>query len=60
MTGVQTCALPISFLTLGLDGSRSLVSAHEIGGEVRSLLRREVPELHDVFVHTEPAGPGPQ
>ena len=47
----------VAFLTIGLDGSRSLVSAHEIGGEVRSLLRREVPELHDVFVHTEPAGP---
>jgi len=65
LTGAEPVALRfmvtdgdlVAFLTLGLDGRRSLVSAHEIGGEVRSLLRNEVPELHDVFVHTEPAGP---
>jgi divalent metal cation (Fe/Co/Zn/Cd) transporter len=45
----------VAYLTLGLEGTRSLASAHEIGGEVRSRLRREVPELHDVLVHTEPA-----
>ncbi len=49
----------VAYLTLGLEGSRSLVSAHEIGGEVRSRLRQEVPELHDVLVHTEPADTGP-
>jgi divalent metal cation (Fe/Co/Zn/Cd) transporter len=66
LTGAEPVALRfmvtdgdlVAFLTLGLDGRRSLVSAHEIGGEVRALLRREVRELHDVFVHTEPGPPG--
>lgn len=46
----------VAFLILGLSGDPSLLAAHEISGEVRSHLRRERPELADVFVHTEPAG----
>ncbi len=44
----------VAFLTLGLSGDPSLVAAHRIGGEVRSRLRRDRPELADVVVHTEP------
>jgi cation diffusion facilitator family transporter len=46
----------VAFLTLGLPGTPSLAAAHEIGGTVRSHLRRDRPELADVVVHTEPAG----
>lgn len=45
----------VAFLTLGLAGDPSLVAAHEMGGQVRSRVRRERPELTDVFIHTEPA-----
>lgn len=53
---VGTDAGLVAFLTLGLTGTPSLAKAHEIGGTVRSRLRRDRPELADVFVHTEPAG----
>ena len=45
----------VAFLTLALTGDPSLTAAHEIGGMVRARLRRDRPELADVFVHTEPA-----
>jgi divalent metal cation (Fe/Co/Zn/Cd) transporter len=44
----------VAFLTLGLEPERSLAQAHELGGEIRARIRRERPEIHDVFVHTEP------
>ena len=52
---VGTDAGLVAFLTLVLPGEPSLATAHEIGGTVRSRLRRERPELADVVVHTEPA-----
>ena len=45
----------VAFLTLALNGDPSLTAAHEMGGTVRSRLKRERPELADVVVHTEPA-----
>jgi cation diffusion facilitator family transporter len=45
----------VAFLTLSLNGDPSLAAAHEMGGTVRSRLRRERPELADVVVHTEPS-----
>jgi divalent metal cation (Fe/Co/Zn/Cd) transporter len=44
----------VAFLTLGLAGADSLTDAHIAGGEVRSRLRREIPGISDVVVHTEP------
>src|SRR5262245_10309794 len=44
----------VAFLTLGLEPERSLAQAHELGGEIRARIRSERPEIHDVFVHTEP------
>lgn len=51
---IRTDAGLVAFLSLGLAGGDSLAEAHTAGGEVRSRLRREVPALHDVLVHTEP------
>ncbi len=46
----------VAFLTVGLVGNPSLDDAHNMGGEIRSRLRRELATLHDVFMHTEPFG----
>lgn len=46
----------VAYVSLGLDAATPLERAHEIGGMVRSRLRRELDGLDDVFVHTEPAG----
>ncbi len=48
----------VAYVTLALEGGRSLADAHELAGMIRSRLRSERMELHDVFVHTEPAGGG--
>ncbi len=45
-----------AFLAIAVDGALPLDEAHAIAGALRSRLRREQPELEDVFVHTEPAG----
>jgi divalent metal cation (Fe/Co/Zn/Cd) transporter len=44
----------VAFVTVALAGDPSLVAAHEMAGTVRSRLRRDLGDLHDVFVHTEP------
>lgn len=45
----------IAYVALGLPADTRLEAAHQIGGTVRSRLRRNVADLDDVFVHTEPA-----
>jgi cation diffusion facilitator family transporter len=44
----------VAFVAVELAGDPSLVAAHELAGIVRSRLRRDLGELHDVLVHTEP------
>lgn len=45
----------VAYLTVVVTADGSVAGAHEVGGTVRARLRRELPELHDVVVHTEPA-----
>lgn len=45
----------VAFLTVAVSADGSVAGAHEIGGTIRSRLRRDLPELHDVLVHTEPS-----
>jgi divalent metal cation (Fe/Co/Zn/Cd) transporter len=44
----------VVFVTLALDPSRSLAGAHALAGEFEEDLRREVPSIAEVVVHTEP------
>jgi cation diffusion facilitator family transporter len=44
----------IAFLTLGLDPETPLAEAHHRASEVEERIRRELPEIADVIVHTEP------
>ena len=44
----------IAFLTLGLDPDTPLAEAHRRASEVEERIRRELPEIADVIVHTEP------
>jgi len=49
----------VAFLRVAIDGDMPLERAHAVAGILRSRLRREQPDLDDVFVHTEPTeGPG--
>jgi cation diffusion facilitator family transporter len=43
-----------AFLTLGLEGERSLAEAHARASEIEERVRRERPDIVDVIVHTEP------
>jgi cation diffusion facilitator family transporter len=45
----------IVFLTIAVDRDASLVDAHRLAGELEDELRREVPDIADVVVHTEPS-----
>lgn len=45
----------VAFVDIALDPGCSLARAHDIGGAVRGRLRREIAELDDALVHTEPA-----
>lgn len=49
----------IAFLTLGLEGSSSLLAAHTRASEIEARVRSELPEIAEVIVHTEPA-PAPR
>jgi cation diffusion facilitator family transporter len=44
----------VAFLTLGLGGRESLVDAHDRASAVEERVRRAVPGIADVVVHTEP------
>ena len=44
----------VAFLTLGLAGDESLADAHGRASAVEERIRREVPAIADVVVHTEP------
>jgi divalent metal cation (Fe/Co/Zn/Cd) transporter len=44
----------VAFLTLGLDPGSALADAHTLASEVEQDVRRALPELADVSVHTEP------
>ncbi len=44
----------VVFLTLGLDPEVTLADAHALASEVEEDVRRALPELADVSVHTEP------
>jgi divalent metal cation (Fe/Co/Zn/Cd) transporter len=44
----------VTFLTLALDPASALADAHKRASEVEQEIRRALPELADVSVHTEP------
>jgi cation diffusion facilitator family transporter len=44
----------VAFLTLAVGGAESLADAHERASAVEKRIRRAVPEIADVVVHTEP------
>ena len=44
----------VAFLTLALDAGSTLAEAHSLASEVEEDIRRDLPALADVSVHTEP------
>ncbi len=44
----------VLFLTLGLGHGESLTRAHQLAGELEDQLRRRIPGIAEVIVHTEP------
>jgi divalent metal cation (Fe/Co/Zn/Cd) transporter len=44
----------VVFLTLGLDADSRLAEAHAQASEIEQAIRRSLPEIADVIVHTEP------
>ena len=44
----------VAFLTLALDAGSTLAEAHSLASEVEEDIRRDLPGLADVSVHTEP------
>jgi len=44
----------VLFLTLEVGAEESLMGAHELAGELEEELRRGIPDIADVIVHTEP------
>ncbi len=44
----------VLFLTLGLGRGESLTRAHHLAGELEDQLRRRIPGIAEVIVHTEP------
>jgi cation diffusion facilitator family transporter len=44
----------VLFLTLALGADESLSGAHELAGELEDELRRQIEDIADVVVHTEP------
>jgi cation diffusion facilitator family transporter len=43
----------VIFLTLGVSARTSLVDAHQLGSELEDEIRRQIPDIADVVVHTE-------
>jgi divalent metal cation (Fe/Co/Zn/Cd) transporter len=44
----------VVFLTVEVGSDASLLDAHQLAGELEEQLRRQVPDIVDVVVHTEP------
>jgi divalent metal cation (Fe/Co/Zn/Cd) transporter len=44
----------VAHLTLRLDSATALADAHAVASRIEETLRRELPEIADVVVHTEP------
>jgi divalent metal cation (Fe/Co/Zn/Cd) transporter len=44
----------VAHLTLALDSDTALADAHGVASRIEETLRRELPEIADVIVHTEP------
>jgi cation diffusion facilitator family transporter len=44
----------VAFLTLGLEPTSQLASAHALASEIEQEIRRAAPHIADVIVHTEP------
>jgi divalent metal cation (Fe/Co/Zn/Cd) transporter len=44
----------VAFLTLALDAGSTLAEAHSLASEIEEDIRRDLPALADVSVHTEP------
>jgi cation diffusion facilitator family transporter len=44
----------VAFLTLGLDPAVPLSEAHARASEIEERIRREIPEIAELIVHTEP------
>jgi cation diffusion facilitator family transporter len=44
----------VAHLTLGLASATALADAHAVASRIEETLRRELPEIADVIVHTEP------
>jgi cation diffusion facilitator family transporter len=51
---LQTVDGLVVFLTLGLDPSVPLAEAHARASEVEERIRRELPAISEIIVHTEP------
>ena len=51
---LQTEVGLVAFLTLGMDGERTLAEAHGHASEIEERIRRAHPGIADVIVHTEP------
>jgi cation diffusion facilitator family transporter len=51
---MSTDAGRVLFLTIGVDGARSLTDAHALAGELEEELRQHLVGIADVVVHTEP------
>jgi cation diffusion facilitator family transporter len=47
----------VAHLTLALDSETALADAHAVASRIEETLRRELPEIAEVFVHTEPRQP---
>jgi divalent metal cation (Fe/Co/Zn/Cd) transporter len=51
---LQTVDGLVVFLTLGLDPAVPLAEAHARASEIEERIRRELPEISEIIVHTEP------
>jgi divalent metal cation (Fe/Co/Zn/Cd) transporter len=51
---LQTVDGLVVFLTLGLDPSAPLADAHARASEIEEQIRRELPGISEIIVHTEP------
>jgi len=51
---LSTEAGRVVFLTVDVGSGASLVDAHQMAGELEDQLRRQVPDIADIVVHTEP------
>jgi cation diffusion facilitator family transporter len=51
---LQTVDGLVAFLTLALGAGSTLAEAHSLASEIEENIRRDIPSLADVSVHTEP------